>query len=286
MRSVSNPNDFGATIQDLSLRHENGEAVVRRLMILLYRHRFLVIKNQDLDEESYSAFGRRWGEPILFFVPRLRDSKHPELIVIHNRPDTPNEQRNVALHWHVDGSYEDPPASTTMLFALEGPEQGNETRFCNMVSAYAALTPAMKERIENLVVIHGVGDPRLLLPGEHRGRNEAPHAQPVVHHRLAGRHPVTGERMLYAPSGSARGIVGMSDDEAIDLLLQLKKHATQAQFQASAAARSGDVLIWDNYAVMHAATPTRYSDADGERRFIYRISTREIPKLADIVAPE
>ena len=280
MKCTPNAGGFGATLDDLDLSASSGDNVVPQLMALLYRYRYLVIRNQDLDEESYSAFGHHWGKPIFFFDPRLRDTAHPELIVIHNRPDTPEAQRNVALHWHVDGSYEDPPASTTLLFAVEGPEAGNETLFCDMVAAYAALPVDTKGRIEGLVVIHGVGDERLLLAGEHRGRGEIAHTRPTVGHRLAGRHPVTGKRMLYAPSGSPRGIVGMDEGEAIDLLIELKKHATQERFTSSAAARTRDILIWDNYAVMHSATPTHYSDRDGERRFIYRFSTRDLPASA------
>lgn len=274
MRYTPMARDFGARLHDVDLTRSADSGQVEALMRLLYRYRFLVAEDQPFDEDSYAAFGRRWGELILFFDPRLRDHAHPELIVIHNRPDTLQEARNVALHWHVDGSYEDPAASTTMLFAVEGPEDGNETLFCDMVAAYAALSPEMKARIEDLVVIHGVGDERLLLEGEHRGRGELANSRPAVHHRLAG------ERMLYAPSGSPRGIVGMEEQAAIDLLLTLKRHAVQPYFRTAAAARTGSLLIWDNHAVMHSATPTRYSDADGERRMIYRISTRAIPQLA------
>lgn len=275
---------FGATITGIDLRTQDSADTVRRLMGLLYRHRFLLIADQDLDEDRYSAFGRRWGEPLLFFNPSHRDQKHPELIVIHNRADTPPEKRNAALHWHVDGSYDNPPAATTLLYAKEGPQVGNETLFCDVVAAYEALPAEMKQQVQDLVVVHGAGDPRLLLPGETRGPQTYPHTQPTVHHPLVRHHPVTGERLLYAPSGSARGIVGMGDDEAIELLLRIKRHCVQERFVASAAARTGGLLIWDNYGVMHAATPTRYSDEDGERRYIYRVSTRDIPE-SSIMAP-
>jgi taurine dioxygenase len=137
----------------------------------------------------------------------------------------------------------------------------------------------MKERLENLVVIHGKGDKRLMLKGEYRGRANVP-SLPPVYHRLVQTHPVTGEKVLYAPAGSAAGIVGMEEQEALDLLWKVKLHATQEQFQAEAAARTKGVLIWDNFAVLHSATPTRYSDKDGERRLIYRVSTRDIPQVA------
>ena len=142
----------------------------------------------------------------------------------------------------------------------------------------------MQQKIEGLVVEHGVGDRRLLLEGEDRGQNDSADARPAVRHPLVMTHPVTGETAISTPSGSARGIVGMDDEEGIALLIAVKRHMIQPQFCTSAAARSNTVVIWDNYAVMHSATPTKYSDADGERRMIYRISTRDIPVLPGLNA--
>jgi len=270
---------FGAVITGLDASGPLSDATVEELLRCLYRHRFITVPGQDLDEDNYIAFSRRLGRPIVFFDPAQRDTSRPELIVISNSPDTIPENRDFALHWHSDGSYEDPPASITMLYAIEAPERGNETLFCDMVAAYAALDADMKERLENLVVIHGKGDRRLMLEREYRGRADVPELPPV-YHRLVQAHPVTGEKLLYAPAGSAISIVGMEEQEARDLLMQVKRHATQERFRGEAAARARSLLIWDNFAVLHSATPTHYSDKDGERRLIYRVSTRDIPNIA------
>lgn len=273
---------FGATLTGLDLTSELSPSTLLAVRRALCEHHVLVIENQKLSKSQYLAFGKRWGEPITFFDPRQREGEHPDLIVIHNREDTPTADRNAALHWHVDGSYEDPPASVTMLYAVEAPRVGNETLFANMIRAYSQLSGEMKHRIDGLVVEHGVGDPRLNFVNEHRGGNVAAppvQSRPTVRHPLVLRHPQTGEKVLYAPSGSPFGIVGMTTEDGLALLRELKVHATQVAFVHRAAARSGSLLIWDNYAVMHSATPTLYSDEDGERRLLYRISTREILPL-------
>jgi alpha-ketoglutarate-dependent taurine dioxygenase len=281
MKCIPMARGFGALIEGVQLSGDLDSETMTDLLFRLYRHRFLVIPDQDFDPGGYIAFARRIGRPITFFDPGQRDHQWPEIILISNSAATIEENRDFALHWHTDGSYEDPPASVTMLYGVEAPAEGNETLFCDMVAAYDALDPAVKAAIEDLVVIHGKGDQRLLLAGEKRGRADVPPIA-IVHHRLVGRHPVTGEQMLYATAGSARGIVGMGDDEALQLLSQLKVHATQERFVAAGAARTRGVLIWDNYAVLHSATPTRYSDEDGERRRVYRISTRDIPLSAEL----
>lgn len=275
---------FGATISGVDLSRPLSQDAFMRIATALRDHHILLIENQTLDKPQYLAFGQRWGTPITFFNPSHREVEYPNLIVIHNREDTPQEFRNGALHWHVDSSYEDPPASVTMLYAVEAPAIGNETLFIDMAAAYEALSAAMKVRIDDLIVEHGIGDARLYLEGEYRGGvmkgAEAPvQTRPTFRHPLVVRHPQTGAKVLYAPAGSAFGIVGMDTDEAIALLRELKMHATQPQFMQRAAARTGSVLIWDNYAVMHSATPTRYSNRDGERRLLYRISTRDVLPL-------
>ena len=49
------------------------------------------------------------------------------------------------------------------------------------------------------------------------------------------------------------------------------------RFCAEFKAEAGDVLIWDNLATLHRATPIGYSDAPGERRENYRISVKGLP---------
>ena len=268
------PGPFGAFIDDVDLADDLEPGV----MGALYDHRILVIRGQRLSHAAFVRFGARWGEPILFFNPGDRHAEFPELIKIDNSPATPEAMRDGAMHWHQDSSYEAVPASVTMLYAIEAPADGNDTLFADLVAAYDALPEALHGRIDGLMVRHSPAGGKVTLDGEKRGGGSgAGRGLPDVTHPLVPRHPVTGRRALYGISGTAAGIVGMDEGDAIDLLLHLKHHALQPAFRQRARAEVGSVLIWDNFAVMHCATPTRYSDAPGERRLLYRISTRGVP---------
>ncbi len=48
----------------------------------------------------------------------------------------------------------------------------------------------------------------------------------------------------------------MPQDEAIVLLDELKHHATQTKYQLRLKYGMGDVVIWDNPSLLHAATLT------------------------------
>jgi taurine dioxygenase len=94
---------------------------------------------------------------------------------------------------------------------------------------------------------------------------------PLITHPVVRPHPVTGQKALYAVSGSSYGIVGMPDDEAVALLDELAAHATQPKYQLRFLYGVGDLVIWDNASLLHCATlvDPRYA------RTLWRITVKE-----------
>lgn len=269
---------FGVSVDYFDAAAPMTVDVERLLVDALFEHRILLLPDQQLTEAEYARFGRIWGDPLSFFVAQHRHGAFPEIIRIRNSPATPPESRNGAMHWHSDSSYEEVPASVTMLYGIEAPQTGNDTMFADMVAAYEALPAATKEKIESLQVVHDPRGGKVNLPGEVRGSGTT-EPLPVVTHPLVMRHPVTRRRALFGISGTACGIVGWEEAAAIDLLLEMKRHTLQPQFRQQARVDVGTILIWDNYSVIHCATPTEYSNEDGKRRLLHRISTKGLPSV-------
>jgi taurine dioxygenase len=265
---------FGAFVDGFDIDRLDEEADT--LATALYAHKILVVRDQHLDDESYARFGRTFGEPIMFFAADHRDRENPEIIWVTNSVRTPAALRDGARHWHSDSSYEAVPAFITMLYAVEVPTSENETMFADTAAAYEALSREVKDGIDDLRVIHDPRGGRVpLLEGEVRGDSSSS-TLPVVEHPLVIRHPVTGRRALFGFSGTATGIVGWEEDEALTLLVSLKEHAVQRRFRQHARAEPDSILMWDNFSVVHSATPTSYSDEPGHRRRLKRISTRHV----------
>ena len=61
------------------------------------------------------------------------------------------------MQWHTDNSYEENPASATMLYVHRHPPQGGATSVTDMIGAYRGLPPATKAKIEGLVAPHYMG---------------------------------------------------------------------------------------------------------------------------------
>lgn len=280
------PDAFGAEIGGIDLRQANDDAM-RGLLAALVENRFITLRGQSLSNEDYVAFGRRWGEPVLLIARNNRMASHPEMIVQANREATPEFLRNVANHWHCDSSYEETPATFTMLYGVEAPENDGYTLFADLVAAFDSLSPEKQREYEALTVMHKTSG-ATPLPGEQINRHDAlpPEVRATVieldpvRQPLVARHPVNGRKAFYGLGGSAYKIEGMSDADGAELLLELRRYVTQDRFIARHKLMPNEVLIWDNFSVMHRATPIEYSDEPGRRRLNYRISVKGMPEFA------
>ena len=134
---------------------------------------------------------------------------------------------------------------------------------------------AMKNRIEDLVALHHYGNRDDHDKGSRTVASvlteEQEQKMAWVRHRVARTHPITGRTALYAVSGSSFRIEGMPDDEAVDLLDELKRHATQEKYQLRLKYGVGDVVIWDNASLLHSATLIDPNDP----RTLWRITIKE-----------
>lgn len=278
LRVTPLPGPFGVAVEELDLSQDMSDETVRRLIDLLHEHQILAIKGQSLASADYVRFGYKWGKPLSFAIESHRRDDHPEMIRITNKAATPERYRDGAKHWHCDSTYEEVPASVTMLYGIEAPAEGGETLLASTSLAYDALDPAMKERIDGLTGLHCLGgSPEL--PGEKIPfipEETARHG--IQKHPLVMRHPVTGRKSIFT-SGSAYGAEGLEKDEGRALINTLREHITRPEFTTSYKIEAGDIFLWDNFQTLHSATKIEYSDEDGKRRLLYRISTKGLPDL-------
>jgi taurine dioxygenase len=190
--------------------------------------------------------------------------------------------------WHTDQSYRRPPPDISLFFAVRPVPQGQgQTLFANGAAAYDALPSALKRRIEGLEGLHvqpGTGRSRdAVLAGE-LPRPLAPHQssqrQPVV--RV---HPVTGRCALYLCEGGQMDwvegpFVGLEPGPSGDgarLLDELMAHLTRPEFVCVHEWDPGDLVVWDNRCLVHAAS---WFDAERLKRVMWRTTVHGNPGAA------
>ena len=173
--------------------------------------------------------------------------------------------------WHTDASFQDPPGRYALLHARGVPPVGADTEFADMRAAYDALPAEMKARLDGLQVHHSIAHSRQTL-GFEFSQDEAEALKGAIH-PLIRTLPRSGRKSLYVASHASR-IVDWPVPEGRLLLRDLIEHATQRELVYRHAWRVGDLVIWDNRATMHRATPfddTKY------RRELRRVTTLDLP---------
>ena len=276
---------FGVEVAgvDLSALSPRAFAEIERAF---YDHQVLTVRAQDLTPAQFVAWARRFGPPQPHVIDQFHHPDDANILILSNvkKDGQPTGLQDAGTYFHTDYSYLQVPARATTLYSRVVPKVGGDTLFANQQAAYDDLPAAMKKRIEPLVAIHHYGNRNdqdeasrtvaSVLTAEQKAK------MPVITHRVARPHPVTGRRSLYAVSGSSFGIGGMPDDEARDLLDELAAHATQPGYLLSFRYGVGDVVIWDNASLLHSATLIDPNDA----RTLWRITVLE--PAADAAAPE
>jgi len=277
---------FGVEAEGVDLAAPLADGDFAQLERAFYEHHVLALRAQALTAAQFLAFARRFGPPQPHVIDQFHHPDDANILILSNvKVDgQPTGLQDAGSYFHTDYSYLQVPARATTLYSRVVPKVGGDTLFADQQAAYDDLPEAMKRRIEPLLAIHHYGNRHDL---DERSRTvasvlsaEQKAKMPVITHRIARPHPVTGRKALYAVSGSSFGIVGMPDDEARDLLDELAAHSTQPRYRLSFRYGAGDIVVWDNAALLHSAT---LIDPD-DPRTLWRVTVLEPAPHA--LAPE
>ena len=249
----------------------------REVWDTFFASQILVFREQRFTPSGFLAFARQFGKPEPHVIDQFHHPEHADILILSNvqKDGKPTGLADAGTYFHTDYSYLDVPARCTMLYSIQVPKVGGDTLFADQYAAYDGLPSAMKNRIDGLVALHHYGnrdDQDKASRTVASVLNEDQEKKMTwVRHRVARKHPITGRIALYAVSGSSFGIEGMPEDEAVDLLDELKEHATQPKYQYRLKYGVGDVVIWDNASLLHSATLIDPNDP----RTLWRITIKE-----------
>ncbi len=262
----------GAAVRGIDLRRELSDDEIAEIRATWLKHRVLTIPDQALTDDQLERF-------TLYFGPFGDDpffesiEGHPNIAAIHRRAD---ETAPVfAESWHADWSFQAHPPDGTCLYAKVIPPCGGDTIFVNQVAALAAMPDELCSRIDGVDAIHSARQgyaPDGLYGEADEGADRAmkivisDEAYATQVHPLVRTHPETGEATLYSTIGYIIGIVGMADDEAIELLLELYEWQTRDEFRYTHRWEPDSLVMWDNRCVIHRAT----GGYDGHERLLHR----------------
>jgi taurine dioxygenase len=298
-------------VSDASAVVAAAETESETLLDALYTaHGFLLMKGmQGINEEPelLARLSRLFGPEVENYHEALTTANFvhesvPEIFIVSNippanraapaRPEPPlTKDGALPLQfphrrgWHTDQSYRRPPPDISLFYAaIPAPKGQGQTLYADGIAAYDTLPSDLKLRVENLVGIHvkpGSGRSEYAVRAGETPQVLRPHEQPQ-HQPVVRIHPVTGQCSLYlCEAGQMDWIegpfVGMQpgvDGDGAALLYEIMSHYTQPKFVYAHEWEAGDLVIYDNRTLLHAAT---WFEADQHDRLMWRTTVRGNP---------
>jgi taurine dioxygenase len=261
----------GANVTGLDLGAPLSAQQVAEIRAAWLEYHVLAFPDQiisDDDQERFTvAFGGFGDDP---FIAPIPGRKH--VIAVKRLA---NETSPIfAEAWHSDWSFQARPPAGTCLYGITIPPVGGDTLFANQHAALDAMPIDLRARLEGKVAIHSAK--KAYAPEGSYGEGDVARrsmdirpsreAEATQRHPLIRAHPETGRLGLFSCLGYIIGIEGMSDEEALPLLLELYHWQGREQFHYRHRWQKNTLLMWDNRSVLHAAT----GGYDGHDRLLHR----------------
>lgn len=242
---------------------------------LLSQHLMLIIRDLDLTPQQFLDFGLAYGVS----VPYPRAVTHhvpgfPDLLLVssdHARGTVPTPGR-----WHNDAPWTPFCPTYSMFYSVEVPAQGGTTVFADQRAAYRDLPESVKQFIRGRVAHykhHAFNHPT---------DHELSQTDTTVEawHPLAMPHWYTGEMNLFGLWSHYQGLLGVDQDTNARLRQYLVEHCSAPSYFYEHHYRPGEILMWDNHALIHAPTYTPPQCA----RLLWQLRIRD-HKLYDLALP-
>jgi|SRR5580658_9698031 taurine dioxygenase len=208
--------------------------VVQALRGALLEHSLLLFRGKTLEPALQVAFTHVLGggahrcSPATRVIPQF-----PEIFRVANRKEQGNV--NNGRYWHSDGAYLDVPTAITLHHIIH-PTPDGDTLYADLASAYDRLRPRERAHFETLKTIAQV---------------------PRVAHPLIRQHPATGRTILYVNLEPRAKIVDKDGTGQPRVEAFLREHLNRGCYRHKW--HGGDLVVVDNFAAAHCATPAHPS---------------------------
>jgi alpha-ketoglutarate-dependent 2,4-dichlorophenoxyacetate dioxygenase len=255
---------FGVEVRGVSILDVATDAEAYKAVRAVFEeHSLLVFRDQPIADDIQVAYSRAFGPLELTKVSSLgQNTFYSRLTNTVNGKIVPPDHRQVLVAkanalWHTDSSFKKTPALASVLTARVLPGGDGDTEFTSTRMAWERLPADLQDKLKDAVATHSYANSRDQIHPDLATEMER-RALPPVRWRMNWRNPSNGKRALYIAS-HAYAIEGMDDRHARQLLAELMDETTRRDYVYAHKWRQGDVVMWDNRAMLHRGRPWDYN---------------------------
>ncbi len=288
---VSFPSDqsIGCYVTDVDFNHVDKKDI-EQIKELIYSYKAVIVKNQTLNTQIFNDVSYHFGTPIPYLQNNYHHPDYP-LIFVSSNVRLNNKSIGVPRtggYWHSDTAFLEEPIPLTLLYPQIVPKNSlRTTLFIDLEKAYRALPYDFKIELESLKLIHS-GRWKYKVRKEDAGLDISEiltmidQVQAPVSHPAIIKHPVTGNKSIYATRGFTIGVDGKNILDSEKILNRLFDFIEQEEFISVFQWQKGDLILWDNRFLAHKAgrcqtqgmTPTDEM-INEEETMVFRIIVRD-----------
>ncbi len=252
---------IGAELIGIDLGADLSDTAVGEVRRALLQYKVVFFRDQAITRRQHLDFARRFGAlEIHPATPASQDDR--EVLRIEHGPDNRGKENA----WHSDVTWRAEPSLGSILRAIEIPDVGGDTLFCDMSAAFDGLGAEMKRFVSSLTAVHDIAR---VFAGRLGKSAEDLHAKfPPMEHPVVRTHPETGKPLIYVNVAFTDRIVGLSKTESDALLAHLYRQAETPEYQCRFRWAPNSIAFWDNRACQHYAA----SDYFPARRVMERVT--------------
>ena len=263
---------FGAEMTGLDITRPLSDSEFGKILAAFDEYSVLVLPNQPMTDDLQIVFSERFG--ILEGTRALNPgsgtpfARQSNLDINTGETIKADDRRifyqKANMLWHSDSTFKLVPSLCSVLSAREIPPVGGATEFVSTRVLYENLSNEEKSQVADLVIEHDFVYSRGIV-GFALSEEEA-RKFPSARHDLMRTNKNNGRRSLMI-GAHAKTVVGWPEEKGRAFLEDLLLRATAPDLIYRHEWRDNDVVIWDNQAVLHRATPY---DMTKHRRFMQR----------------
>ena len=258
---------FGVIVHDVDLREVTREHLFGEIRQLFEEHSALLFPAQQISDDDHTRLAELFGplenreamasgRDVPFEVSPVSNEKGEGSVTAAESLHTLNLQANML--WHTDSTFLPVPALVNLLTATVLPSRGGETELASTRTGWAEMPQAMRDKLKDAVIWHRLSHSRKKISPE-LGAMPVMNRWPDRPWKAIWPNPVTGEEALYIASHSF-AIEGMGLGEGEALIDEAIAFCTRPEAVYSHKWNVGDVLIWDERAVLHRGRPWPYEE--------------------------